>query len=263
MSTVSWDGGTYAQNTAHHRAFDDVVLAGLELASAQHVLDVGCGAGDLTRTLLRAAPAAQVRGVDADPSMVLTAAAGVDEDRLSFAVAPVQRLADVVEPGWADVIVSVATLHWVPCEQQSTALAQLHAALRPGGWLRIDMGGTGQIADTRAILDEEARRLGGGVTPWFFPEPGAYRSLLIDAGFARDTLETSLVRQCRSMPDEAAIRGWLASQVSIAYRDGLPAAAWDDFENACAARICAELRRSDGSYDQDYVRLHVTARRPV
>ena len=69
-----------------------------------------------------------------------------------------------------------------------------------------------------------------------------------------------LVRQRRAMPDRAALLGWLHSQVFPAYRDITDI---QGFIATAQQRAIAELRRTDGSYDQDYVRLDLLAHRPA
>jgi hypothetical protein len=151
----------------------------------------------------------------------------------------------------------VATLHWVPAEEQATVLAGVARVLRPGGVLRADLGGVGQIAAARAVLDEISRRHGGPASPWCFPAPEAYRALLDGAGL--QARRVRLVHQRRPFPDAAAFEGWLRSQVLPAYLPGVPAAARSAFTAACVQEGAERLRRDDGSYDQDYVRLDVLA----
>jgi hypothetical protein len=58
--------------------------------------------------------------------------------------------------------------------------------------------------------------------------------------------------------------GWLRSQVLMAYLPGLPDdAARAEFTAAAERRALAELRRADGTYDQDYVRVDVLAHVPA
>lgn len=258
-TSTRWDGRLYAEHTAHHRTNDANILADLRPPAEGTVLDVGCGVGDLTERLTELVPHGRVLGVDADPSMVEQAARRA-RPGLEFAVAPVQDLGAVADDASVDLVVSTACLHWVPATDQPAALGELARVLRPGGTLRIDMGGAGQIAATRELLDAVSESLGGPASPWFFPTPEEYRELLAQAGFDVEGARVRLLHQRRPVPDEAAVLGWLRSQVLLAYTarmDGPTAAAF----TAEVERRAGELRREDGSYDQDYVRLDVLATR--
>src|SRR5690242_3707258 len=87
----SWDGHAYAANTAHHRRYDDRFLATLPLSRGARVLDLGCGAGDLTATIAGLVPDGHVVGLEPQPTLVAEARAraGVNQ---SFVEAPAQSL---------------------------------------------------------------------------------------------------------------------------------------------------------------------------
>jgi ubiquinone/menaquinone biosynthesis C-methylase UbiE len=265
MSTGAgvWDGGLYAGNTAHHRAYDDAVLAGADLRPGRDVLDLGCGVGDLTaHVAATVGPAGSVLGVDAAAGMIAEASART-RPGLSFRQCAAQELDCVVAPTSFDVVLSVACLHWVPGADHPAVLASVRRALRPEGTFRAEFGGAGQIAAARAILDEESARLGGPTGPWYFPDPDEYTTLLTGAGLRLDRGYVRLVRQLRAVPDAAALLGWLRSQVLVAYLPQLPDDATRAEFAAAAERRCREnLRRADGSYDQDYVRMDVLAHAP-
>ena len=61
------------------------------------------------------------------------------------------------------------------------------------------------------------------------------------------------------MPDEAAFEVWLRSQVLPGYGRGQQTPAREAFEAESVRRCLERLRREDGSYDQDYVRLDALA----
>jgi SAM-dependent methyltransferase len=252
---VRFDGPLYAANTAHHRAHDDEVLAGVPLRPGTAVLDLGCGSGDLTARLVPLVAPGRVVGVDVSPSQVRYARA--HHRGAAFVAGRAQDVGRLFAPGVFDVVVSVATLHWVPEAEQPAVLAGVARLLRPGGVLRADLGGAGQIAATRAVLDEVSARHGGPSSPWCFPDPERYGQLLDGAGLRPDRVR--LVRQRRPFADAVAVEGWLRSQVLPAYLPGVPAAARDAFTAECLAEGLARLRRPDGRYDQDYVRLDVVA----
>lgn len=259
-----FEGALYAANTAHHRAFDHVVLADAGLFPGARVLDLGCGAGDLTATVAGIVTAGgatgSVLGLDASPTQVEHARAAYPLPGLEFGVCRAQQLADRVAEADYDVVLSVATLHWVPGADQPGVLAAVARALRPGGVLRADLGGAGQIAAARALLDELSTRYGGAVSPWFFPEQDEYAALLGASGLAVE--RAVLLRQRRSMPTREALEGWLRSQVLPAYLPALAPDARDRFVAEAVTTLPGPLRRADGSFDQDYVRMDVLARRP-
>jgi ubiquinone/menaquinone biosynthesis C-methylase UbiE len=258
----NWDGALYAKATGHHRVYDEDLLASVGLRAGMRVVDLGCGVGDLTAKIAGlVGPEGAVLGVDASASMVAQATErGVSGVR--FEVGRAQELDRIVAPATIDAIVTVATLHWVPAAEQPQALAAVTRVLRPGGVFRVDMGGSGQIAAAREILDAESARLGGSGHAWFFPTEAEYADLLAGAGLRADWVR--LRHQRRAMPDAAALEVWLHSQVLISYLPGLPdAATRQEFKKISAARCVASMRRPDGSYDVDYVRLDGRATRPT
>lgn len=260
-AVARWDADLYAANTAHHRRFDEAVLDGVAVPEDAKILDLGCGVGDFTRRLADLVPHGAVLGVDAAPDMVRVAAERSGPANVEFVTAAAQQLATVVAADSIDAVVSVATLHWVPQADHPAVLAQIRRTLRPGGLFRAEFGGSGQIAAARAILDDEARRVGGGPAPWYFPEADAYRMLLESAGLSVRDGWVRLVHQRRSVPDADALLGWLRSQVLVGYESVLPKGTLQEFRRRTESRAVTELRRVDGSFDQDYVRLDLRARR--
>lgn len=256
-----FDGRLYAANTAHHRAFDHVVLADAGLFPGARVLDLGCGAGDLTATVAGLVGATgSVLGLDGSATQVEQARRSFADQGLEFRVGRAQQLAELVPAEGFDVVLSVAVLHWVPASDQPAVLAAVRRALRPGGVFRADLGGHGQIAAARAELDPLSLRYGGAVSPWFFPDQAQYHALLVGAGLV--VARATLVRQRRSMPDRPALVGWLRSQVLPAYLPGLSDEVRQAFVEEAVGAVPQRLRRADGSFDQDYVRMDLLAHRP-
>src|SRR5262249_49491407 len=114
--------------------------------------DLGCGPGNVTRTLLGRWPNAVVHGIDSSPDMIDRAervAAEVTDGRLTFAKGDIET--------WRpdrplDVIVANAVLHWVP--EPVALLARWVDALRPDGTLAFQMpanAGGGAAAAIAAV----------------------------------------------------------------------------------------------------------------
>ncbi|MGV0803003.1 methyltransferase domain-containing protein, partial [Mycolicibacterium elephantis] len=88
------------------RAFFDL-MARVPAEAPRRVVDLGCGPGNLTVTLARRWPSAVVEAWDSSPEMVQEARGrGLD--------AHVGDVADWAPQPDTDVVLSNATLHWVP-----------------------------------------------------------------------------------------------------------------------------------------------------
>lgn len=262
VAEAEFTADSYAVCTGHHRSHDDDVLSPVAWRPGTRVLDLGCGAGDLTSRLADLVAPGEVLGVDASASLIEHARTVAGRPGLRFEVCRAQELDTSVPAGWADVVVSVAVLHWVPESDQAGVLSQVARALAPGGVFRLDMGGQGQIAATRAVLDDVAAAHGITPSSWFFPDEATAADLLTGAGL--DVSWVRLVRQRRRLADADAVERSLRSQVLPGYgrQQQIDSSVRSGFETfaAAAVRRCVEtLRRADGSYDQDYVRLDALA----
>ena len=119
----------------------DELVAQAELADGAHVLEIGCGTGNVTVRAKRAAPGADVVGTDPDPLALARAqrkARGLPGIRFERAYAQELPFAD----GEFDRALSSMMLHHLDEDVKAGALAELHRVLRPGGTLHIvDIGG--------------------------------------------------------------------------------------------------------------------------
>jgi len=149
-------------------------------------LDVGCGTGALSRTILdRAAPEA-VAGLDASEGFVQHATARVADRRASFRVGDAQALP--FDDGAFDAAVSGLVLNFVPAPARM--VAEMRRVVRRGGlvglyvWDYADgMELMRHFWDAAAALDPAARPLDEGRRfPICRPEPLA--ALFRDAGLA-------------------------------------------------------------------------------
>jgi trans-aconitate 2-methyltransferase len=139
MTVHTWDPDrylTYADERG--RPFVEL-LARVGAAAPRTVVDLGCGPGNLTRLLKERWPDAHVTGVDSSPEMVARAQEGEEAravDGVDFVVADLRSWGQG-EP--VDVLVSNATLQWVPGHLD--LLPRLLGQVAPGGWLAFQVPG--------------------------------------------------------------------------------------------------------------------------
>src|SRR3954447_19703198 len=136
-ASASWDPAQYLRFADERaRPFADL-MARVAVTDASSVVDLGCGPGNLTAALAARWPAAEVVGVDSSAPMVAAAEAARPPElaaRLRYVLADLRDWAPQ-EP--VDVVVSSATLHWVPGHVE--LLAQLAGWLADGGALAIQV----------------------------------------------------------------------------------------------------------------------------
>lgn len=261
----AWDGAAYAANTGHHREHDAWFLTTFPVRPTDRILDLGCGSGDFTRVVADLVPEGEVVGLDAQPSM-LDAAAGVAGPNQTFVLGPVQDL-DALFPAPAadatfDAVSSRAVLHWVPEADQPGVYAAARRLLTPGGWLRIECGGAGNVGTVVDGLDRIAAGYDGPSAPWTFLDAGRALELAEQAGFVlgADGYVRTVAQRRRF--DRGGLIGWLRSQAIEAYAVGIDEARRDDFRTEVVARV-DELARHDGTFDLTYVRLDLLVRAPA
>ena len=131
----SWDPTTYLDFADERsRPFVDLVSR-VNAAHPTVVLDLGCGPGQLTASLADRWPDAQILGLDSSPEMIARAAEFAGP-RVSFQL---QDLRDWRPETPVDVIISNATLQWVP--RHRDLLPFLVSTLSPGGWFAFQVPG--------------------------------------------------------------------------------------------------------------------------
>ena len=224
---MRWDPGEYLQfGDERGRAFVDLV-ARVPAEDPRRVVDLGCGPGNLTRLLARRWPDARVEGIDASPEMVERALAEGETDRLAFRVGD---LRDWSPAGPVDVLLSNATLQWVPGHLD--LLDRLVSAVRPGGWLAFQVPGNfGErshtaIAELRAAPRWRERLDGLDVEQPSSEEPAVYLDRLVGLGCRADVWETTYLQVLQG-PD--AVVRWISGTGLRPVLGALDGADRDDF----------------------------------
>lgn len=146
-----WDAGQYLKYAQQRgRPFFDL-LGQVHRPRFSTIVDLGCGAGNLTRTLCERWPMASVVGVDSSPQMLEQARHFALPGRLDFALGDIARW-EPPEP--VDLIVSNAALQWL--DDHDALLDKLTGSLAPQGTLAVQMPHRFENASQRAIEETSA-----------------------------------------------------------------------------------------------------------
>src|SRR5689334_10513885 len=128
------DGGAYEGYVGRwSRLVAHEFLPWLDMPADADWLDICCGTGALTQTILAVASPASVRGIDRSPDFTEFARLHTADPRASFAVGDAQALPE--PDAIADVVVSGLALNFVP--QPELAVAELARVTRPEGVVAV------------------------------------------------------------------------------------------------------------------------------
>ncbi len=247
MTSPSWDPSRYLNFAAERaRPFHDLVTR-IPTADPRDVVDLGCGPGNVTVTLLDRWPGARVHGVDSSADMVERAtrvAAGVPGGRFTVEQAD---LRDWAPPGPVDVIVANAVLQWVP--EHVELMGRWLGTLRPGGSLAAQMPGNndGRAAEVVRRVTTSPRWSGAlaGVTTSGglsgdtsrVLDAAGYADVLGRLGATVDAWETTYVHL---LPGDDPVLAWYLGSGLRPYTDALSGVDRDAF----LAEVGAGLREA-------------------
>jgi trans-aconitate methyltransferase len=247
-SPKTWDADQYTRSAGFVAEMGEPVVELLGPKAGERILDLGCGDGRLTERI--AGAGAEVVAVDASPAMVEAARKrGFDARLLS---------ADALGfDGEFDAVFSNAVLHWVLAPRK--AVAGIQRALKPTGRFVAEFGGAGNVARVCEALSAALARRGhefAVVSPWYFPSPQEYSSLLETAGFS--VVAIGLHDKPTRLPGDIA--DWLnlfASSMLDLLTPQERAAAVGEVREMLRPKLCDE----QGVWTVDYVRLRLLARK--
>ncbi|MGE0386779.1 MAG: trans-aconitate 2-methyltransferase [Gammaproteobacteria bacterium] len=247
MSDDHWSPQRYADNARFVSDLGHSVVTLLAPRAGERILDLGCGDGALTRTLMQAG--CSVVGVDASPAMVAAARdLGVD--------ARVVNGADLRFDAQFDAVFSNAALHWMKAPER--VVDGVWRALVPGGRFVAECGGYGNVASIVEALDAALAARGlRAQCPWYFPRPDEYAALLRARGFAPGTMDLFP----RPTPLPGDVGGWLDT-FARDYTAVLPPDTRAGFVAEVVERLRPRLCGADGAWIADYVRLRFSAVKP-
>ncbi|KAK1756337.1 S-adenosyl-L-methionine-dependent methyltransferase [Echria macrotheca] len=213
------EGYTLANDTQYNAGL--FLLSRLDIQPGMHVLDVGCGPGNLTAYIARlVGDGGRVVGIDPSEER-LAIAKSLPDRQLSFFQGKAEDLSRF-ESGSFDVVFVNSTLHWV--QDQPRAMREFARVLRPGGQLGIS-GGSGDFVAIHErikadVLGREPFSAYQEVEPPRFLKRAELEGLLEAAGFRERTIVVNnIVKKARDADD---MIDWLDTSSSGKTYGGIP-----------------------------------------
>lgn len=198
VQSAEWNGRTGGAWLTHQERLDRMLApfgeAAFEAAlpaPAEHVLDIGCGAGSTTLALARAiGPYGTVTGLDISEPLLARARARAMEAGIAAAF----LLADAASHGFAPESIDLLFSRFgvMFFDDPAAAFVNLRRALKPDGrlafvcwrgaeendWVRLPMTAVRSIVPPQTPLDPDAPG------PFSFGDAKRVKAILTDAGFA-------------------------------------------------------------------------------
>lgn len=230
---ADWDPDLYRRFAGERSRPYAELVARVAADRPRRVVDLGCGSGQLTATLRRIWPTAEIVGVDSSPAMIEQARTIKGVDDLRFLERDVGDW--LPEPG-TDVVISNAALQWVP--EHRALLPGLVSRLAPGGWLAFAVPGNfgepshvllHELADRAPYAEHTA-----GLSRPASAEPVDYLTDLADLGCTVDAWETTYLHVLEGADP---VFGWISGTGARPILQALPEDLRESFEVTYRERL--------------------------
>ena len=254
-----FDGEKYRKASAHQKQWGLKLIAELDLAGSERVLDLGCGDGALTAQIADSLPRGSVLGIDASEGMIASARKHV-RTNLAFELLDINEI-DFHEE--FDLVFSNATLHWV--KDHRRLLANVLAALKNSGFARFNFAADGNCSQLYKVLrdvmarDEFADYFREFDWPWYMPAIDEYRWLAGEAGFHE--AEVWGASADRYFPDVDAMVRWIDQPSLVPFLKHVAEPDRQGFRDAVVEGMILACRQDDGRCFETFRRVNFRARK--
>lgn len=257
QARTAWDPQQYLRFAGHRLRPAIDLLTQIDLSSPSRIVDLGCGAGNVTVLLRDRWPGAAVTGVDGSAEMLAKAREAAPD--IAWVEADMGAWAPEAPP---DLIYSNAALHWLG--GHGTLFPRLLDAVAPGGVLAVQMP-RNFGAPSHTLMAEAARAgpwrdtLEPLLKPSPVAEPAFYHDLLAPRAAALDIWETEYLQ---ALEGDDPVAEWTKGTWLKPLLDALDGPERAGFEADYRARVRAAYpRRPDGRTLFPFRRLFLIARR--
>lgn len=231
------------------RFFRDHSLRVVELLDprpGEHILDIGCGDGELSARLCERG--AMVTGIDIDPAAVASA-----RERGINAIAQDAQVLRL--PAQFDAVFSHAAIHWMP--DAESVFNGAWRALKSGGKFVAETGAHRNIAAIHTALIATLLRFNvqeERIPRFFYPAADECCDLLEACGFSVTMIQTFH----RPTPLPLGIHAWL-KMFAKPFFDTVPEACREEAMQYAEYLLAPVLKTSRGDWVADYVHLRFKA----
>lgn len=237
MKRDSWNPDQYERFRQERRQPFLDLLSLIDRRPGPKVIDLGCGTGELTRTLHEELGASQTIGIDNSESMLSRSEAS---NGVSFVLQDIEEFLQTRER--YDVIFSNAALHWIP--DHPRVFAELTSRLNPGGQLAVQVPANDDhpshlIARQIAMEDHFYEALNGDVHETTVLRPEEYAVLLHRLGFSRQTVRLGVYGHL--LPSRDAVLDWVRGTTMTRYESRLAPEDFERFIEQYRRRLFQEL----------------------
>jgi trans-aconitate 2-methyltransferase len=261
---MTWNPSQYLQYAGERMRPALDLLARIAVDAPQSVVDLGCGAGNVTRVLAERWPRAALVGVDNDASMLARA-------RQALVTHPPVRFVEADIAAWlpeqpVDVVYSNAALHWA--DDHRMLFPRLFGAVVHGGFLAVQMPANFGAPSHQALFATAGAsrwrvRLAGLIRPEPVASAERYYEWLAPLAESVDLWTTEYLQVLPARADgEHPVVAWTRGTALVPFVAALDEADRPAFVADFAARIAdAYVPRADGAVLFPFRRLFMVARR--
>jgi trans-aconitate 2-methyltransferase len=249
-----WNPDIYNQYKSERAAPFYDLLHLVKPNEGMKVIDLGCGTGELTKTLADKLPGAEITGIDSSAEM-LTNAATLENDHLHFAVRNIEEQMTLPEK-W-DLIFSNAAIQWTDDHEQ--LFPKIIAALNTGGQLAIQMPAQHSNI-TNVLLNELADDPSFKESLQNFKRISLvlnidrYAAILFENGAVEITAFEKIYPLI--LPDTEALFTWVSGTALIPYIDRLDGKLKDHFIQQYNIKLRKHFKASPLFYPFKRILLH-------
>ena len=264
----SWEPTQYLKYASERLRPALDLMARIDLTAPRTIVDLGCGAGNVTGILAERWPQARIVGVDNSDAMLAKARDANAAARIAWHSADLAQWAATTAPASVDLVFSNAALHWL--DDHAQLFPRLMGLVAPGGMLAVQMPSNFDARSHVAPQEVAAgprwhARLGALVRPVPVAPAAQYLAWLSPHAETIDAWTTEYLHVLARAEDGAhPVVAWIKGTTLTPFLSVLDADAQRAFIDDVTARVApAYPTAPDGRVLFPFRRLFVVAARAV